>query len=142
MSHESLPSLRPQSGVPKEGHMDPRTTEYPSIKLVLEPNVDKPASHKASWAFYHQEHKKELDILTSNLEELRLLRSDLSHERQETTQILSSLLEEVRQIKELFHASHILSSMQYTPLSSSSTTDTSGRSGSLSPRTPVAMHEW
>lgn len=109
MTSEQLPSLRPLSEVPKEGHIDPRTTEYPSIKLVLEPNVDKAASHKAAWAFYHQEHKREIDILASSLEELRLLKNTLSHDHQVTTQILASLLEEVRQMKDLFHASQILS---------------------------------
>lgn len=112
MTPEQLPSLRPQSNVAKEGHVDPRTTEYPAIKLVLEPNVDKAASHKAAWAFYHQEHKKEIDLLASSLEELRLLKTILSHEHQAASQILTSLLEEVRQLKNLFQASAILSVRQ------------------------------
>jgi hypothetical protein len=109
MTPEQLPSLRPQSNTTQEGHADTRDPEYPAIKLVLEPHVDKPASHKAAWAFYHQEHKKEIDLLASSLDELRLLKSILSHEHQEKTQILASLLEEVRQLRNLFQASDILS---------------------------------
>ncbi|KAF4957159.1 hypothetical protein FSARC_11368 [Fusarium sarcochroum] len=139
MSPDKLPSLRPHSGTACEGHADRRTAEYPSIKLVLEQNTDKIHSHKAAWAFYHNEHKKEIDLLASSLEELRLLKGILSHEHQEITKFLASLLDEIDMIPFISFPLMAFKAMRYAPLPSSST---SGTSESLSPHTPNTTHEW
>lgn len=106
MSSESLPSVRPEDGAGVKSHIDPRTAQRSSIKLTLEPATE--PGYRAAWSFFHREHKTEIDLLASNLEELRLLRAAVSQERKAEISILASLLEEVRQLREMVQASNTL----------------------------------
>ena len=108
MHTETLPSLRPEQSNVVQAHADPRIGQRSPIKLSLEPMIDQPTGYKAAYSFFHHEHKVEIDLLASNVEELRMLKAILCHEHQEKTSLLASLLDEVRQLRESVQASNIL----------------------------------